>query len=238
MDKSLSISFVMPMYNEEENIALAIDKIKSVALDLTNEYEIVITDDASTDNSVDIVNKICETDNNVKLFCLKENTKFGGAFARCFYEASKDVVVYMDSDMPVRIEDIKESFPYIYHSSIVTGYSKVNKGDTFLRKVISKVYNLLVHMLFGLKVKDINSGYKIVRKELIKDLKFLSKSPFIDVELFLHAKKKNGKVQHYPLIFYPRSGGKSYIASLSMIMITFRDMIKVWLNRIFPRKDV
>ena len=227
MKKKLSVSFVLPMYNERENIEKAVEEIRSLAGDITNDYEIVIVDDASTDDSVRVVENIAKGPSAIKLFCLKTNSKFGGAFAKGFKEASKDVILYMDSDMPVSKEDIAASFPLIYDADIVTGYSKIKKGDTSLRKFISGVYNLIVRLLFGLKINDINSGYKIVSNKLIEGLEFISHSPFVDVELFLHAKKNDGRVRQFPLVFRTRSGGKSYMARLPIILATFADMIKV-----------
>ncbi|MBF0494276.1 MAG: glycosyltransferase family 2 protein [Candidatus Omnitrophica bacterium] len=226
-DKSLSVSFMMPMYNEEANIEKAILRLKNMSEKLTSDYEIVVVDDASTDGSKKIVERLASKDSRIKLFCLAKNTKFGGAFAEGFSRSTKDVIVYMDSDLPVSNDDIEASFPMIYENDVVTGYSKVKKGDTLLRKFISQSYNLMVRILYGLNVRDINSGYKIVRREIVKDLKFHSRSPFIDVEIFIHVKKKKGKVCQYPLIFESRKGGKSYIARIPVILATFRDMIKV-----------
>lgn len=230
MNNGLSVSFVMPMFNEKDNIGKTIERVKSVAAEIAGDYEIIITDDASTDGSADVVENIARTDKTVKLYRLRENTKFGGAFAECFRRASKDVIVYLDSDMPVAIDDIKKSFPLIKNADVVTGFSKIKKGDTLKRKFMSRVYNLMVRALFGLNVKDINSGYKIVRRELVKDLDFVSRSPFVDVEIFIHAKKKNAKISQYPLIFLKREGGVSHIAKLPVVFATFRDMIKVRLK--------
>ena len=232
MGNGPGISFVLPMFNEKDNIKKTVDALNSIAKEITNDHEIIIVDDASTDNSVEIVKALSEDDSALKLYCLEKNTKFGGAFAKGFKQASKDVIMYMDSDMPVAIEDIKQSFPLIEKADIVTGFSKVKKGDTIKRKIVSAGYNFLVQTLFGLNVKDINSGYKIVRKSLIDDIEFVSRSPFVDVELFLHAKRKNGTVEQYPLIFRSREGGQSYIARFPVIWATFVDMIKVKIHEI------
>jgi glycosyltransferase involved in cell wall biosynthesis len=227
MEKSLSVSFVLPMFNERDNIENTIRSIKSLAKELAGDYEIVVVDDASTDGSGDIVEEMAKVDDAIKLFRLKNNSKFGGAFAKGFYKATKEIILYMDSDMPVSAEDIKASFPLIRGADIVTGYSRIKKGDTVRRKIISGVYNFMVQALFGLNVRDVNSGYKIVRRDVVKDIKFVSRSPFIDVEIFLHAKKKHFRVRQFPLVFNPRSSGKSYIARLPVIWATFSDMIKV-----------
>lgn len=222
-----AISFVMPMYNESGNIETAVTVLKSLGEELSREYEIVVVDDASTDASADIVAGMAGSDKRVKLYRLTKNTKFGGAFAEAFKNAAKDIIIYMDSDLPVSAEDIRASLPLIAGADIVTGYSKVKKGETFLRKTISWAYNKMVDKLFGLDIADINSGFKIVRKDLVSDMDFISKSPFVDVELFIHARKKGATVRQYPLIFLSRSAGVSHIARLPVIFATFRDMIKV-----------
>jgi len=235
MSGKLSVSFVLPMFNESENIRGTVGALKMIGGEIADDYEIVVVDDASTDESADIVAKLAEEDDTVKLFRLSVNTKFGGAFAEGFRKAQKDVILYMDSDMPVTIEDIKASFPLIMDADIVTGYSKVKKGDTLKRKIMSGAYNLMVQVLFRLNVRDINSGYKIVRKDAIKGMDFISKSPFVDVELFLHAKRNRRKVKQFPLIFRSRKGGKSHIASVPFILATFRDMLKVRVITLFKR---
>lgn len=226
-EKKYSISFVLPMFNESGNIEDTIRRIKSLAGELTDDYEIVIADDASTDGSADIAENLAKTDPIIKVIRLSKNTKFGGAFAKGFKGASKDVIIYMDSDMPADEKDIKASFFLIDGNDIVTGYSKVKKGENIKRKVISVVYNLLVQTLFGLSIKDINSGYKVVKRSVIEGIEFISQSPFVDVEIFIHAKKKGCKVLQFPLVFKPRPAGKSYIARLPVILATFRDMLKV-----------
>ena len=227
MEKKYSISFVLPMFNESDNIERTICMLEDLAGKIADDYEIVIVDDASTDTSASIVEGISGEDSTVKLLRMDKNTKFGGAFAKGFKNASKDIILYVDSDLPVGEEDIKESLPLIEEADIVTGYSKVKKGDTLKRKVISGAYNFIVEVLFSLRVKDINSGYKVVKRSLIEDLDFISHSPFVDVELFLHAKKRGARIKQYPLIFNERTAGKSYISSIPMIWATFTDMIKV-----------
>jgi glycosyltransferase involved in cell wall biosynthesis len=217
------------MFNEKDNIDRTVDTIRSLAGELTSNYEVIIVDDASTDGSGEIIDEMARHDPAIRSFHMKQNTRFGGAFAEGFKQATKDVIIYMDSDMPVRVEDIKASLPLIRDAEIVTGCSSIKKGDTLKRKIISGSYNFLIQMFFKLSITDINSGYKIVKRDLIKDLEFVSHSPFIDVELFLHAKKKNARVHQFPLVFLSRTAGRSHIASLPIIWATFVDMLKVWI---------
>ena len=94
MKEHPSISFVLPMFNESENIERTVGTIKSLAATITLDYEIVIVDDASTDTSADIVRTMADRDAAVKLYRLEKNSKFGGAFAEGLRRASKEVIMY------------------------------------------------------------------------------------------------------------------------------------------------
>lgn len=219
-----SISFVIPMYNEAVNIADTVDRIAGLADKLTDDYEIIIVDDASTDSSADIVDGIAAGDPRVKLIRLKKNTKFGGALAEGLRNVSKDIVVYTDSDLPVKEEDVKKGLAMLDKADVVTGCSMVIKDMTIKRIIMSKVYNFLVQLLFGLNIKDINSGFKIYKAKVIKGLKLISGSPFVDVEIFFEAKKRGFKIEQFGLIFELRTKGVSTISRFNVVARTFWDM--------------
>ena len=227
MNNTPSLSFVLPMFNESENIRTTIQEIKSLAQEITDAYEIIVVDDASTDGCGDIVEDMAHQDNHVRFFRLLRNTKFGGALSEGLRRVVYDYAMYMDSDMPVSAEDIKKSLLFIAHADIVTAYSTIRKGDTLKRKIMSSVYNFMVRTLFGIDIKDINSGYKIIRGDFLKKIKLISNSPFVDVELFLYAKRHNLKIHQYPLIFRSRSGGTSHIARPSVVLATLIDMFRI-----------
>jgi dolichol-phosphate mannosyltransferase len=140
--------------------------------------------------------------------------------------ASKDIIIYTDSDLPISLLDIKNSLPLIERADIVTAVSKIRKGDTLKRKIISIGYNTLLRVLFNMNIRDVNSGYKVFRKKIIEGMDFLSESPFIDAEIFLRARKRGGTILEYPLIFRPRKQGVSKVARMSVLFRTFYDMVK------------
>ncbi|MFA5143491.1 MAG: glycosyltransferase family 2 protein [Candidatus Omnitrophota bacterium] len=224
--KKYNISFVLPMFNEAGNIENTIRRIAVLAGRICDDYEIVIVDDASTDGSGALVDAIAARDNHVKTFHLKVNTKFGGALKEGLKHASKDAVIYTDSDLPAREEDMARALELLNNADIVTACSLVLKDASLKRIIMSKGYNFLVRLLFGLKIRDINSGLKIYRREVLEGLDLKSRSPFIDVEIFAEASKRGFKIAQYGLIFDLRMQGESTISRISVVARTFWDMIR------------
>lgn len=221
-----SISFVLPMYNEREAIEDTVEEIRIIAKSLTSDYEIIIADDASTDGSSQIADRLTKEDSRIKVVHLLYNTKFGGALIAGLKQATKDIVIYTDSDLPVSFLDIKKSLLLLEDADIVTATSIVKKGENIKRKIISSVYNLLIQTLFKANIKDINSGYKIYKRDILKGMDLKSASPFIDVEIFLRARASGAKIKEYPLIFRPRRQGVSKVSRIPVILQTFLDMLK------------
>jgi len=220
-----SISFVLPMFNEAENIANTIGRVAGLAGQISGSYEIVVSDDASTDGCADIVEGLAAKDARIRLVRLTENTNFGGALNAGLMAASKDIVVYTDSDLPAKEEDIKKAIELLEGADIVTAYSLVIKDSSLKRIIMSKGYNFLVQILFGLSLLDINSGLKIYRRKILEGMKLKSKSPFIDVEIFAEALKRGAKIRQYGLIFDLRTKGHSSISRIGVVARTFRDML-------------
>ena len=221
-----SVSFVIPMYNEEHGIGDTIAKITSIAREISNDYEIIIADDASSDQSAERVGEIAKTHPNVRLVRLEKNTKFGGALKAGLKHAEKEIVIYTDSDLPIDRTDIKEALLLLDKFDIVTANSKIKKGENMKRIIMSKVYNFLIEFFFKTKIKDINSGFKIYKRKVLIGMELISKSPFVDVEIFVRAMRKNFTIGQYPIIFKNRGEGKSYISRPSVVLATMRDILK------------
>ena len=225
MNRLRSVSFVFPMFNEAENIAETVRRASELAVQIADDYEIIVADDASTDGSGDIVDSIAASDKHVRPVRLKQNTRFGGALKEGLKAASKEIVIYTDSDFPAKEDDIRKALEVLDGADVVTAYSLVIKDSSLKRIVMSKAYNFMVRALFGLHIRDINSGLKIYKRKVLEGLDLKSRSPFIDVEIFAEAVKRGFKIKQYGLIFELRTKGSSTISRMSVVLRTFRDML-------------
>src|SRR6184192_89962 len=103
------ISVVYPMFNEEENIERAVNFAESVLTDMASDYEILIVNDASTDRSAEIAEALAESNPCVKVFHHERNLKLGGALRPAFSNATKELVFYSDSDLPVDLTELNRA---------------------------------------------------------------------------------------------------------------------------------
>ena len=104
-----SVSVVYPMFNEEENIERAVHFAEAVLTDMTSDYEILIVNDASTDRSAEIAEALARSNRFVKVFHHERNLKLGGALRTGFSNATKELVFYCDSDLPVDLTELNRA---------------------------------------------------------------------------------------------------------------------------------
>jgi len=230
--KGLSISFVLPMYNEAQSIEATLAKVDILGKELCDDYEMIVVNDASTDHCGEIVDALAKKNERIVPIHLKVNTKFGGALKTGLMAATKEIVMYTDADLPVKEDDVREAVRLLNKGAdVISGYSLVLKDTSIKRIVMSKVYNFLIQVLFGLNLRDINSGFKVYRRETLQGLRLRSQSPFVDVEIFVEITKRGFSITPYGLIFQLRTKGRSTISRPSVVLRTFIDMFTYWVLR-------
>ncbi|HVP39629.1 MAG TPA: glycosyltransferase family 2 protein [Candidatus Saccharimonadales bacterium] len=222
-----SISFVFPMYNERENIEEMIFRTLAVAPELTRDFEIVVVDDASTDGSGAIVDRLAERHPAVRCIHHPVNRKLGGALRTGFAASTKALAVYTDSDLPIDMNDIKLALPYIEQADVLIGYRLV-RTEGLRRRVISKAYNWIIRRAFGLRVRDVNFAFKVLRRPVLEAIELRSEGSFIDAEIILEALRHGFRVREVGMMFYQRTAGKSSLAGAGVILKILAEMWEYW----------
>src|SRR5262245_28185211 len=188
--RSSGISVVYPMFNEEENIEHAVDFAEAVLTDMTSDYEILIVNDASTDRSAEIAEELARSRPYVKVFHHERNLKLGGALRTGFSKATKELVFYCDSDLPVDLMELSRAMRIMEftRSDIISAYRFDRTAEGPIRTLYSVVYNLLIRFLFPLRVKDINFSFKLFKPEVLDKVALECESSFIDEELLINGR--------------------------------------------------
>jgi glycosyltransferase involved in cell wall biosynthesis len=228
---STPISLVLPMFNEGPVVDVT---LKQAIVGLERkfaDFEIVVADDASTDGCAEKVEQWTHKDPRIRLVRLSHNQRFGGALCAGFQAASKEFLVYTDFDLPIRLDSLPHLLEAFADADVLTGYSNGDhKYANWKSKVISLGYNTMVRALFGLQLRDINFGFKAVRRSVWEKLQLHSRSPFVDAELFVQAEHLGFRVKEIPVPFVQRQLGASHIRRLDVIAATMLDMAKLRLT--------
>ncbi len=167
----MTISVVIPVYNEEENIKLLHERLKEVLETLNMDYEILFVDDGSTDQSLSILEEIHAKDEKVTVLSLRRNFGQTAAFAAGFDFARGDIIVTMDGDLQNDPADIPKLLELIKNNDLVSGWRKKRKDPFFTRRLPSIVANWLISKVTGVKLHDYGCSLKAYRRDVIKNLK-------------------------------------------------------------------
>ncbi|HEY2738190.1 MAG TPA: glycosyltransferase family 2 protein [Thermoanaerobaculia bacterium] len=236
--KPLSVSLVIPMYNEQDNIEHAIACGVSALELYGGDYEIVIVDDASTDRSPAIVSRLAAENPRIRILRHEVNRKLGGSLKTGFAAVRKDLVVYMDADLPFDPNVIGPAIRAleVTRADVIAGYRLDRTAEGLRRTIYSYLYNSLIGVLFGWPHRDINFSFKLLRREVLEAVELNSEGSLIDAELIVKAKNLGFVIQQLGLDYFPRSRGESTLSSPSVIFKILRELIRLYPEMRHPRR--
>jgi len=213
------------MYNEKDNIPIAISEAIRVGYKIAPEVEVIVVDDASTDGCGAIADRLAEQHLELKVIHHERNRKLGGALKTGFAAATKEWVLYMDSDLPIKMDDALNAVPLTENADIVIGW-RISRAESWRREVMSKVYNKMIRMMFGLHVRDVNFAFKLFKRSFLDRIILTSEGSFIDAELLLEMQREGAKFAEIGMDYYPRVAGVSTLASNSVVLKILQEMIR------------
>lgn len=215
---SATISLVIPVYNEAVSITKAVKDGLMVLSRLTGDGEIIIVESGSTDNSAAVVDNLAEENERVRVIHQGAKKGLGSALKEGFGAARGEFIFYMDGDNPFRMSEFERGFSLLQEADLICGY-RVNRQDTPVRRVYSKVFNLMMRTLFGIKVRDVQIGFKMMRKSIFDKVQLQADSMFIDAELLIKVRKAGYRIAELGVEYLGNPSGKS--------SVTFRDVLKI-----------
>jgi len=203
----MKISIVVPVYNEESRIIQAIKSIKDSSIDM--EKEIIVVDDGSTDGTSEILDSI--RDDAIKVYHHKKNQGKGSALKTAFSHVSGDVVIIQDADLeydPCEYRALVD--PIITHDADVVYGSRLSGGRPvrvymFWHKAGNNLLTFLTNFLYNTTITDMETGYKVFKKEVVDNLSLKSKDFTVEAEITAKIFKKKYKVYEVPISYYGRS---------------------------------
>jgi len=222
-----SISLVFPLYNEEDYVLRAYEAAKDALAPITDDYEIVLVNDASTDRTREIIESLRDRDPRVKVVHNPVNLKLGGTLRAGYAVTTKDLVLYTDADLPFDLLEVRKAVRLlaVQKADVVSAYRFDRTSEGLRRTIYSYVYNSLVRALLGLAIKDVNFSFKLFRRELLQKFTLKSDGSFIDVEFLCRARKAGAHIIQMGVDFFPRSRGVSTLSSPGVIAKILRELV-------------
>jgi glycosyltransferase involved in cell wall biosynthesis len=208
------LSIIIPVYNEQLTVGNVIERTENAAKQTGLRYEIIVVDDYSADKSLATARRY-----DVRLFRLKMHLGKGYGLRAGFSKAKGDIVVTLDSDGSHRPEELKEVLAPILkdQADLVIGSRYLNRKDVDARRLNAfgvKIFNFLIRMLTGAAVTDSQSGYRAMKREVLKNQRLKSGGYEIESEMLVKTAKEGFHVLEVPISFEQRTYGRSGVDPL------------------------
>jgi glycosyltransferase involved in cell wall biosynthesis len=220
-----SLSIVLPAYNEEANVESAVEQVSAVAQGLGMDYEIILVNDGSADRTGEIARELADRIPNFHLVEHYPNRGYGGALKAGFAAATKDLIAFVPADNQFDFREIHRFLECVDDADIVSGY-RANRQDHFIRRLNAFGWNMVVRLLFGYLCRDIDCGFKLFRREVLKHVTLTSDGAMVDTELLAGARARGFRVAEVPVTHLPRMGGEATGANPAVILKAFRDLAR------------
>jgi len=222
-----SLSIVLPAYNEAENVAAAVRAVSQVAQTLGREYEILVVNDGSKDDTGQIVRDLEPQVPGLRLVEHYPNRGYGGALKAGFEAATKDLIAFVPADNQFVFGEVDGLLEKLEteNADIVCGY-RHDRQDPLIRRFNALGWNTVVRLLFGYLSRDIDCGFKLFRREVLDRVRIQSNGAMIDTEFLAGAKARGIRIAEVPVTHLPRTAGEPTGANLRVIVKAFRDLFR------------
>ena len=225
------LSVFFPMWNEEDYVERAIRAAEEECQRLVDlgeiaAYELLIIDDCSTDRTPEIADALAAADSRIRVVHHAVNRGLGGSIKTGFESVRGDVVLYTDADLPFEMLELGRALRVLrhYEADMVSAYRLDRTGEGPRRAIYSFVYNSMVQLTFGTRVRDINCAFKLIRRHVLEAAHPVSEGSFIDAELVIRAQKLGFHIVQIGVDYFPRSRGVSTLSSPAVIRRMLREM--------------
>jgi glycosyltransferase involved in cell wall biosynthesis len=218
-----SVSFVLPAYNEEDNITKAIDSTIAVASRYCSAFEVIVVDDGSSDRTAELAGACAVRHHQVRLVQHGTNRGYGEALRTGFTNAALEFVFFTDSDNQFDMDELPLLLAWADRADVVAGYRKIRR-DPAMRRLNAWAWNRLVRALFYVPVRDIDCAFKLFRRRALADIEIESRGAMINTEIMVKLARKGWTVIEVGVTHLPRTAGSPQGAKPGVILRAFREV--------------
>jgi glycosyltransferase involved in cell wall biosynthesis len=230
----LSISSVIPAYNEADAIAGTVEAVTRTLAALGADYEVIVVDDGSRDATAAIVRDLGRRWPAVRVISHGGNRGYGAALATGLAEATRELVFITDGDRQFDVRELAGFVPVLAEADLVIGYRRP-RADPWVRRLYGWGWNALVNVLFGYVARDVDCAFKLFPRRIVQELDVRSTGHTFSPELLVKARRAGHRVAERRVSHYPRRVGQPKGARPGAIMRALYELARVRLEPAGPR---
>jgi glycosyltransferase involved in cell wall biosynthesis len=219
----LSISAVLPAFNEEQVIAASVAAMVKTFEAIGADYEVIVVNDGSRDRTAEILTRLGQENPCVRMVSHERNQGYGAAVWTGFISATKDLVFLTDGDKQFDVDELSLLLPMMDGADMVIGY-RHKRADPPLRLLNAWGWKLLVNGLFGYTARDIDCAFKLFRRRILDRVDVHSRGATFSAEFLIKARRLGYVIRERAVSHYPRPAGQATGAKPAVILRAFREL--------------
>jgi glycosyltransferase involved in cell wall biosynthesis len=231
-DDRLSISAVLPAYNEQAIIERTVRHVAGVLSGLTSDFEVIVANDGSRDRTGEVLATLSksEPDLHLRVVTHEHNRGYGAALASGFDAARKDAIFMTDGDKQFDVTELGRFLPAMdKQTDLVIGW-RFKRADPLLRKLNALGWKTLVNMLFGYTARDVDCAFKLFRRRVWESMTVQAHGATFSAEFLIKARRLGFTVKELPVSHFPRTAGSPTGARPDVIVRAFVELFRLWRN--------
>jgi glycosyltransferase involved in cell wall biosynthesis len=222
------LSVFFPCYNDAGTIGTLVAAADTVAREFTDDYEIIVVDDGSTDSSRDLLRGLQARYPRLRLVFHDANRGYGGALRSGFAAATKPLVFYTDGDGQYDVFELRRLLPIMQDGiDVVNGY-KIARHDPLHRVVIGIAYLRLMRLLFNFHARDVDCDFRLLRRSVFDTIGLEHDSGVICLELVKKLERAGFRFAEYPVHHYHRTHGRSQFFRPGRLARVAANILRLW----------
>ncbi len=236
MSNRPSITVFFPAYNDAGTIASMVVLADRTLRKLTDDYELIVVNDGSRDHTAQVLSELESIYPRLRLIHHTANRGYGSALRTGFANASKELIFYTDGDAQYDVRELEKLVRLMTGDiDVVNGY-KISRSDPWHRIIIGTIYRWMVKLAFGIRIRDVDCDFRLVRRASYNRVRLASTSGTICVEMIKSFQDAGLRFAEAPVNHYHRAYGKSQFFNFRRLLKTFRDLSALWWRLVIMRK--
>ena len=234
-----SISVFFPAYNDAGTITSMVITSLLTLRELTDDYEVIVINDGSQDHTPDVLDELARVyPDEVRIVHHPQNRGYGGALRSGFAEATKEWIFYTDGDAQYDPRELKNLADLASDEvDFINGW-KIERNDPFHRILIGRIYQHIIKLSFGLRLRDVDCDFRLMRREVFDEVELTSDSGVICVELMKKVQDAGFRLTETPVHHFHRAYGKSQFFNYPRLYRVGLDLSKLWVKLVLRKEHL